>query len=720
MRKLRVAAGVFALLCGVLFFSLFLFVSKGEAPPAFQAIKEAHRSSEGIILDRHGEPLHEIRSDYRERVFPWVSRDDVSPLFIEAVLRSEDKRFFRHRGVDVVALLSALSDNLKNDRPRGASTITMQLCDLLAGERNERMRAGFWGRVAAKARQSRAALLLERNWSKQEILEAYLNKAPFRGELVGVAAASRGVFDKESAGLNAAESALLACLLRAPNASVPVVARRAGRLCGDLGWDVQERELAVLAGERLRAPFHVRSLYGGAPHVARLLSPGPGEKIATTLDADIQRFATKALEQRIAFLSGKNVSDGAALVVENATGEILAYVGSAGAASKSPFVDGVRAKRQAGSTLKPFIYGAAFEKRILTPASLLDDSPMDMAMERGVYAPRNYDRSFRGAVSARTALASSLNIPAVRTIMAVGPDEAVRRLGDFGVALPGMGEDYGPALALGAADVTLYELVGAYRALANGGKWSAMTLAPENGKVKPKQAMLPEAAFLVSDILSDRTARAETFGLSNPLGASFWSAVKTGTSKDMRDNWCIGYSSRYTVGVWVGNFSGEPMWDVSGVSGAAPAWADIMRLLHAERPGVAPAPPPGVVKTRVVFRGGFDRDRDEWFIAGTESPSGKIATAAPAASIHYPVDGMIIALDPDIPEGRQIVFFEASGKGLSWVLDGTSLGPADAPHPWKPSVGAHNLALVDRDGERRVSVAFQVRGNQAASSEAEE
>ena len=246
-----------------------------------------------------------------------------------------------------------------------------------------------------------------------------------------------------------------------------------------------------------------------------------------------------------------------------------------------------------------------------------------------------------------------------------------------------------------------------------------MTLRPGEPRARARRAMGREAVFLVSDILSERGARGEAFGLSNPLTTPFWSAVKTGTSKDMRDNWCVGYSDRYTVGVWAGNFSGEPMWDVSGVSGAAPAWTEIMLRLHAGRPGRAPAPPPGVARRRVAFAGAPGDGRDEWFLAGTEPPSGRIAAAGPpSAAIRYPVEGMIVALDPDIPDGRQLLFFKAEGggEGLSWDLDGVPLGPADGPFRWKPVPGSHRLSLVDRDGARVDAVGFQVRGATTSGS----
>ena len=716
---LACAAALAALLLSA---SVRLFLCGGEAPPSFEAVRAAHRPSDGFLLDRRGAPLQEVRADFRERVLPWVPLAEVSPALVAAVLRSEDKRFFRHPGVDGIALLSAAADALGGGRARGASTVTMQLAGLLGpgsnGRGREARRRGAGGRLLAKARQARAALRLERSWTKAEVLEAYLNRAPFRGELRGIAAAARGIYGKEPGGLDRAESAVLACLLRSPNAAPDVVARRAAGLSAALGWDAASAAAAATSAGRLRVPYTLPPRQALAPHAARILRLGPGERVVSTIDAEIQEFAAEALARRIAALSGQNVRDGAALVVANDTGEILAYVGSAGPASKSPQVDGVRARRQAGSTLKPFLYGAAFDRRLLTPASLLSDSPLDVPTERGLYAPQNYDREFRGPVTARAALASSLNVPAVRTILLLGPDEMARRLADFGFELPGDGEDYGASLALGSADVTLFELVSAYRALADGGRWRPLTLRPPGvAPARPgeaRRASSREAAFLVSDILSDRGARGEAFGLYNPLTTPFWSAVKTGTSKDMRDNWCVGYSDRYTVGVWAGNFSGEPMWDVSGVSGAAPAWSEIMLRLHAGRPGRAPAPPPGVAKRRVAFPGGPAEVRDEWFLSGTEPPAAVIAAAEPpAGGIRYPVDGTIVAIDPDIPEGRQLVFFEAEGReaGRSWELDGVPLGPADAPYPWKPAPGSHRLALVDRGGARVDAVSFQVRGN---------
>ena len=298
-----------------------------------------------------------------------------------------------------------------------------------------------------------------------------------------------------------------------------------------------------------------------APHVAeRLLKNRPkGATITCTLDAGLQRFALDSLADQLLDLRRQNVSDGAVLVLENKTGEVLAYAAFSTDQSGARHVDGIRAKRQAGSTLKPFLYGLAFDRRILTAASVLNDAPLDVAVAGGLYQPRNYDSAYLGPVSVRTALASSLNVPAVLTLNLLGPEAFLSKLRQMGIKeISESGDYYGPSLALGSADVSLWELTNGYRALANGGQWSDAILTPDMAKmVNNKRILSREAAFIVSDILADREARSSTFGLENSLATKFWSAVKTGTSKDMRDNWCLGYSSEYTVGVWVGNYSGE-------------------------------------------------------------------------------------------------------------------------------------------------------------------
>jgi penicillin-binding protein 1C len=346
----------------------------------------------------------------------------------------------------------------------------------------------------------------------------------------------------------------------------------------------------------------------------------------------------------------------------------------------------------------------------------LDDTPVGIPTVGGLYVPQNYDHEYRDVASVRTSLAGSLNVPAVRTLMLAGLDRFHERLRAVGISsLTEAPEFYGWSLALGSGDVSLLQLTDAYRTLANGGLQGSASFTPRPREVK-QRVLDPAATFIVADILSDRAARSTTFGLVNELATGFWSAVKTGTSKDMRDNWCVGFSDRYTVGVWVGNFDGGSMWDVSGVSGAAPVWRDVMDWLHRDSPGRAPAPPPGVVKQMVRFEPAVEPARSEWFVRGTESAV--VALLAPVQRtprIVYPVESSIIALDPDIPAPLQRVGFHAqAGQGLRWELDGKVIGPADRPHAWAPQPGAHELKLVARDGKAVAATHFEVRGAQAS------
>jgi penicillin-binding protein 1C len=691
------------------------------AVPAFQAVRASHRPSDVQLLDRHGALLHELRIDETARRLAWTGLADISPALQDAVIASEDRRFFRHGGVDAGAVAAALRHSLSGGPRRGASTITMQVVTLL----DPRLRRGGGPRtLSQKWRQMRLAWALEGRWSKAEILEAYLNRVTFRGELQGVAAASSLLFGKAPHGITDAEATVLASLIRGPNAGPAVVGRRVMALRKALGKSIGDEEIAG-ALRSLEVPSAAAPRVALAPHVARrLLGPAGGssagrQSVRSTLDGALQRIAVDVLRRHLLAARDRNVQDGALLVVDNATGDVLAYVGGSGDLSSAAFVDGVRARRQAGSALKPFLYGLALERRLVTPASLLEDTPLDLSVAGGLFRPKNYDERFRGLVTVRTALAGSVNVPAVRTLDLVGLEIFVaqlRRLGFEG--LTESGEYYGPSLALGSADVSLWELVNAYRTLANGGIWSPIRLAPEARQAPVHRRLYSTAtAFLVSDILADRESRSLTFGLENPLATPFWSAVKTGTSKEMRDNWCVGYSRRYSAGVWVGNFSGEPMRDVSGVTGAAPIWSEVMTWLHRRVPSTPPQPPAGVRAGSVSFARGVEPEGMEWFLEGTELPADSATVLASQVRILTPTQGVVIALDPDIPPSRQRVLFEAQvdRRLLRWVLDGADLGPTADGFMWEPRPGSHSLSLVD-EGERPLdAVTFEVRGAAATA-----
>ena len=692
--------------CAVLIVLLAACAQAGAALPTPAEVRTNYRASDARLLDRHGEPIDALRTNLAVRRAPWVALADVSPALGAALLQAEDQHFMEHGGVDLQALGKAAWENLFRSRPRGASTITMQLAALL----DPALAAPAQGRsLGQKWDQARAAQALEKSWSKQQILEAYLNLVSFRGELQGVGAAARGLFGKAPSGLDQAESVILASLVRAPGATPKLVARRACALAKELKSDASCATIEWTAASAL-ARAGAADVLTPAPQVAQQLLKGAADA-RSTLDGPLQRFAQDTLRQQLMALRERNVNDGALVVIDNASGEILAYVGNAGGSE----VDGVAALRQAGSTLKPFLYELAIERQLITAASLLDDSPVDIPTPAGLYVPQNYDHEFKGFVSARTSLASSLNVPAVRTLLLTGLDRFTGRLRALGLdSLTESADYYGYSLALGSAEVSLLELANAYRTLANGGVHGSVTLRPR-APAGTQRVLDARASFIVADILADRAARSLTFGLRNELATTFWSAVKTGTSKDMRDNWCMGFTEKYTVGVWVGNFDGRPMWDVSGVSGAAPVWRDVMDYLHQHTASHAPAAPTGLVRQQVSYQPMLEAPRAEWFIKGTEGAV--VALVPPAARtprIVYPGQASIIAIDPDIPAAIERVSFQAqAGQGLTWRLDGAALAPADASYAWRPAAGEHALALVDANARVVAETHFQVRGEAA-------
>jgi len=712
----------------------------------FEEVKREFRSSDTAVLDRNGELLQRVRTDATVRRGQWIALADVSPALRTAMVLSEDRRFYEHSGIDWRAVSSAAWGNLWNTRTRGASTITMQLSGLL----DDDLRRAAGGRsFTQKIGQTVAATQLERSWRKDQILEAYLNTVPFRGEIVGIDALSRTLFGKAPSGLDAREAAVAAALVRAPNATPALVAQRA---CEVLRAMEPEQKVDCGAIDMFTSAAVQRRAFdaneGIAPHAARrvlremrdanagaaatpALPPKGKEKdkeavVRTTLRAPLQRFALDTLHRHLRELRERHVEDGALVVLDNASGEVLAWVGSSGPLSQAAEVDGVTALRQPGSTLKPLLYGQAIAEKRLTAASLIEDSSAQISTASGLYIPQNYDRRFKGPVSARTALAASLNVPAVRTLVMVSPESFARELRAAGLPLRESGDYYGYSLALGSAEVSLLSLANAYRMLANGGRYGPTTLTarpPASPADKARAAgapplLDPRAAFIVGDILSDPNARTRTFGLDSILSTRFWTAVKTGTSKDMRDNWAVGWSQRYTVGVWVGNASGASMWDVSGTSGAAPVWAEVMRFLHAREPSRAPVPPAGLVEARVEFGLAADGNaieaaRSEWFLQGTEQPLFALDTGmaadAVAARITAPADGTIIALDPDIPPLRQRVRFESEGRGVQWRIDGKFFARGNSAQ-WLPWPGRHVIELVDAGGKVVDQRKLEVRG----------
>lgn len=679
--------------------------TRPPALPSYEKTRTGWRASEAWLRGRDGRLLQTVRIDFAVRRLDWVPIERIAPSLQESVIASEDRHFAAHGGVDWSAFAGSAWSALRGRRARGASTISMQVAGFLAPELGGPGARSF----GAKLRQARAALALESEWSKDEILEAYLNLASFRGETQGVGAAARALFGRAPDALSREDSLLLAALLPAPQASPVAVARRACRLgrIADCNPMIATAEAMTGPGRRLADDP------GLAPHLAYRLLKKPGESVTTTLDPQVQAIAAAALRRQLIGLGRERARDGAVIVVDNRAAEVIAYVGGVGGASTAPAVDNAASLRQAGSTLKPFLYGQAIERGFITAASILEDSPVQLDTASGLYVPRDYDKSFKGPVSVRTALAGSLNVPAVRALLLDGVEEFRDRLWDMGYrGLTEGGEYYGYSLALGSAEVTLLQQAAAYRALADGGRYRPLRLRPGDRGGSAKAVADPAAAWIVADMMADADARAVTFGLDSALRLPFWAAAKTGTSKAMRDNWCVGFSDRFTVAVWVGNSEGDSMTRVSGTSGAAPVWRDVMLALHRDRPGRPPPRPSGVEHRAVAFADAIEPVRSEYFLSGTAQ---SLVEAAPPAArrprIANPVSGAVYALDPDIPLPKQRIRLLATGasSGERLLLDNRDVGEAASEPMVLPAPGSHRLALVAADGKVLDRSLFTVR-----------
>jgi len=547
-----------------------------------------------IVLDRHGEPLYEARSALGTR------RANLEPAalpaaLVDATLAAEDRRFFTHPGVDPIALVRATIRNVRAaEVVQGGSTITQQVVKMLLARRSA---DGVHSRgLRTKIEEAVLALRLERRFSKEEILARYLNLAPYGNQIEGAARASRIYFGVDADMLTPAQAAFLAGLPQRPTGYNPYRNPEAARQRQLAILDrmaaqgrIDDDVVAAARGEQLR--FSPLPDAFRAPHFVEMVRAGghTGERITTTLDATLQSDVEGIVRSHRELLERHGAHNVAIVVLDNQTGEWLAWEGSGNYADTNHggTINGPLALRQPGSALKPFTYALAFETGD-TPATVLPDVPSSFpTAEPGVvYRPVNYDGGYHGPLRARAALAGSQNVPAVALASKVGVPDLLRFLREAGFStLDRTASHYGLGLTLGNAEVTLAELVSAYAAFARGGVWIEPRTV-RSGRVPPsKRVVSPRTAFWVTDILTDPEARAYVFGRGGSLEFPFPVAVKTGTSQAYRDNWTIGYTKAVTVGVWVGNFDRSPLVGSSGVTGAGPIFHAVM--LAAERRAAA-------------------------------------------------------------------------------------------------------------------------------------
>ena len=685
MSRLRKLASAIA---AVLLAALGLLALDRLFPPQLAR----YEATSTMVLDERGEILRAFTTpDQAWRLKTAVK--DVDPAYLAMLEAYEDRRFGRHFGVDPAALVRAFAQWLEAGRVvSGGSTLTMQTARLLS----PRPRT-----LLGKALEMLRAVQLERHFAKSEILSIYLTLAPMGGNLEGVRAASLAYFGKEPRHLSLSEAALLVALPQAPERVRPDLHPAAARHARDkvlrrlaergvLGRKRMEEALAEAIPERRAAlPFL-------APHLSAELAraAAPGSVLSTTLDGGLER-RLEELVRREPSEEGVSI---AVLVVENAGRRLRASVGSADFAAPFGQIDMTLAKRSPGSTLKPFIYGMGFDALLIDPDTIVEDAPLRL----GDYAPQNFDRAYHGEVTVRAALQRSLNIPAVTLLSRLGPQRFVAALRAAGAELAFDDALHAPSLAvaLGGVGISLHDLVMLYAGLADGGRVRPLVVERKLAARSPSESTLlsPAAAWEVGDILRGVTPPEPLVEL--PQGSAMRGiAFKTGTSYGFRDAWSVGYSRRYTVGVWVGRPDGAPRPGYYGIATAAPILFKVFALLPPEESG--PPPPPKALtasaaphKLPVALR--------RLSASGSEARVG-MPTSAPLRILFPPADARL-ELEAEGARYASIALKAAGGKApLNWVVDGKPVAVAreqgEVAFFAPDGPGFSTLSVIDAQGE---------------------
>jgi len=645
---------------------LFEYYKIASELPDIQDLKlQASQFETTRILDRNGNVLYEILDPNAGRR-TYVSLDKISPYLVAATVATEDKGFYSHPGFDIMAISRAFFQNFQGGGiESGASTITQQLARTLLFTPQERSERTY----KRKIREAILAAEITRRYSKDEILELYLNEIYYGNLAYGIEAAAETYFGTTADKLTLGQAAFLAGLPQAPSVydvftnpeivyqrmedvlvltfeasqeeGCIYVSNSPNRVCVDpvmvtkAAKEIKNTEFKS-ADVQIRYPHwvnYIRYLLEAQYDSQTIYRSG--FSVYTTLDPGLQDAAQKIVTEQVDALTENHATDGALIAIRPSTGEILAMVGSTDFYNESISgqVNMAISPRQPGSAMKPLTYTAAFEKG-WTPATLLWDVPSEFSPSglpddpNPPYKPVNYDNRFHGPVTVRTALANSYNIPAVKALEFVGiydnPETPMedgliafaKRMGITTLDRP----DYGLSLTLGGGEVTLLELTNAYAIYANGGRSlppvGILRILDHNGQLvyeyeqaPGQQVIRPEHAYLITDILSDNKARTPAFGANSVLNLPFKAAVKTGTTNDYRDNWTIGYTPDVAVGVWVGNANYTPMQNTSGLTGAGPIWANFMQEAVQQLTGNNPTPfvqPPGIVKKTICAISGTE------------------------------------------------------------------------------------------------------------------
>jgi penicillin-binding protein 1C len=653
--------------------------------------EKLYKPSAAFIYSKEGYLLGAFSASDRFWRKP-VRLDGVSPRLIKSVIAVEDRYFHYHPGVNPVSLVTAALDNLRAGKiVRGGSTLTMQIARMM--ERKERT-------MLNKLLEIFRSVQLEVRYSKPQLLELFLNLAPYGGNIEGVGAASYFYFDKEPSDLTWSEAALLTAIPASPENFRP-------DLNPERAFQKRQRILAILRDRsviteqeyasalREKLPTERKQLPGTAPHFCQMVqSKYPDStRLQTTLDFDIQTTCERLARIHQAQLKSKDIHNLAIVVIDNVDGSLLGLVGSPAFddAAHSGQVNGAVAPRSPGSALKPFVYALSFERGLLSPQMRIEDIPVIYAG----YEPENYDEQYHGVVSVRDALVHSYNVPAVNTAARLGLASIHAFLRQAGIStLEKEYFEYGLPLVLGAVEVRLLELANLYATLARGGIWKPVSELQSPLEQKGTRLFSEGAAYLVTDILVE---------LDRPDLPTSWESTvdrtpvawKTGTSYGRRDAWAIGYTPHLTVGVWVGNFSGKSSIDLVGAEAAAPLMFDIFNEITDRSPSEWFKPPPDVGTRKVCAVSGQPAGRfcaetqTELFLIG-KSPSAKCV-------VHRPIlvdSNTGLRLKPNCASGlahQQVVVEMWPPRIASWLVKQGLARPLPAYHP-----GCLEIATADR------------------------
>ena len=692
-----------------------------------------------MLLDSRGREIAEVASLQARTQFP-VSIEQMGPWLPRVTVALEDHRFYLHRGIDWHAMVAACTRNLRSRHlVSGASTITQQLVKLATG-REQRS----WSR---KFYEAIIAWKLERRWSKERILAEYLNRSSYGNRRIGPEAAARAYFDKPARDLTLSEAIFLAGLPQAPTRLNPwrhpeearrKYTRSLARLV-ELG--VINRDQQLLLPQPLKIA-HVDPPRLAPHFVDAVVARNPELRgtVRTTLDLDLQTTNERLVRSHLSALNRHDITQAAVVVVENATGAIRVMVGSENYAASQ--INGATQPRSCGSTLKPFVYLDAIEKRLLTAASLLPDTPDAIRGEYADYDPQNYNHRYLGPVRLREALGCSLNVPAVFTLSRLGARPAFYQLQKWGFDFPrGLG-DYGAGFVLGNAETRLVDLAAAYAGLARGGTaMRAKFLAAERQPIK--RIASTEATAIITDILCDNEARQRSFGPRSPLAFDQRIAAKTGTSSGFRDTWTVGFDKEHTVAVWAGNFDGRPMRDTFAVRAATPLWAAVMQeLLRRDHPLDPPVENERLVRREICTATGLLPSRfssaklNELFLRGTEPRGGSTDYFASDGKLLLPDaysrwcasrDNTIGAhvrsdfritnpqpnahyeIDPVLPSSQQMVELTAAFAGdVDWFVNGGRVSPGrDGRFFWQLAPGEWTVRAISRGGTAEETITVE-------------